>query len=648
VAFLDDDAAAAPDWLERLAAQYADPHVIGVGGFVAPIWPNARASWFPPEFYWVLGCSYEGLPKDVSTVRNLIGCNMSFRKEAFDVAVFSEHLGREGANAAGCEETEFCIQISAAFPHSRILYDPNAVVRHAIAAERVTWRYFRTRCLAEGRSKARMMATTGARSGLASERNYSLRVLPAGLARGIGSALFKGNGAGAVRAAAIVGGLALVSSSFLMARRRNRHREHDFAPIGILDLDLTKPLPEFRSINSGTGKRYGGVFCLVRRAGSPVDVVEFPVSGDRVSPMTLRKLLSRAAMPVSPRPRAAPSTHAPRVRVVVATRDRPLALAVSLDSLLRQDYRHFEIVVVDNAPSSSVTAELIEGQYAQTGVVRYLREDRPGLGHAHNRGTADATTAIVAFTDDDVIVDPLWLAAIVEDFSEPDVGCVTGLILPAELETRAQYWTERHGGFGKGFTQRSFDLGKNRPKDRLFPFAAGALGSGANMAFRTSALASIGGFDSALGAGTLARGGDDLAAFVSLIRAGHRLIYEPTAIVWHHHRRDEDGMRRQAYNYGVGLGAFLTKTVIDDPSTLFDFAKASPWALAHILSPSSSKNSRLPIDYPASLKWAERLGILAGVPAYIRSRASLNRHLSATAGKRLVPMPARHPETWGG
>lgn len=210
------------------------------------------------------------------------------------------------------------------------------------------------------------------------------------------------------------------------------------------------------------------------------------------------------------------------------------------------------------------------------------------------------------------------------------MGCVTGLILPVELETRAQYWTERQGGFGKGFDRRVFDLGRNRLPDPLFPFAAGSFGSGANMAFRTSVLQALGGFDSALGAGTPARGGDDLSAFVSVIRAGHQLVYDPGAVVWHHHRRSEEGIERQAYGYGVGLGAYLSKTLVDDPVVLFQFIAAAPWAIAHLFSPGSAKNARLPEDYPAGLQWRERLGIVAGFPAYVRSRAALRRRLRET------------------
>jgi GT2 family glycosyltransferase len=330
----------------------------------------------------------------------------------------------------------------------------------------------------------------------------------------------------------------------------------------------------------------------------------------------------------------------PFVRVVVATHDRPGSLSTCLDSLLQQDYPRFEIVVVDNAPSSPETAELVRSRYAGAGLVHYIREDQAGLGRAHNTGAADAEASVIAFTDDDVRVDAQWLRALAGSFANAErVGCVTGLILPAELQTRAQFWTERHGGFGKGFERRVFDMQDRPPRDRLFPFTAGAFGSGANMAFRTSALRRIGGFDAALGAGTIARGGDDLAAFYRVVRAGYQLVYEPQGIVWHHHRRSEAGMQRQAYSYGMGLGAYLTSILLEDPRALLRFAAAFPWAVAHMMAPGSPKNSRLPGDYPSSLKWRERLGILAGVPAYFRSRAAVQRQ-----GRQAVPQEAAIPQ----
>jgi hypothetical protein len=126
-----------------------------------------------------------------------------------------------------------------------------------------------------------------------------------------------------------------------------------------------------------------------------------------------------------------------------------------------------------------------------------------------------------------------------------------------------------------------------------------------------------------LGAGTVAKGGDDLAAFAAVVRAGFQLVYEPAAIVWHLHRREEAGIERQAFGYGIGLGAYLTKMLIDEPQLVGRFAMAVPAAARHIFGSGSTKNSRLPSDYPASLKRREWLGILFGPVAYARSRFSV-------------------------
>ena len=186
VAFLDDDAVAEADWLQRLALHYVDPNIIGVGGKVLPLWPDQRPRWFPEEFQWVVGCSYRGQPEKVEPVRNPIGCNMSFRRSILDLTGgFREGIGRTAADAAGCEETELCIRALQAIPGSLILYDPAMSVHHQVTAERAGWRYFRKRCLAEGRSKTQVVNAVGALDGLSSEQRYVMRVLPAGVLRGL-------------------------------------------------------------------------------------------------------------------------------------------------------------------------------------------------------------------------------------------------------------------------------------------------------------------------------------------------------------------------------------------------------------------------------------------------------------------------------
>jgi cellulose synthase/poly-beta-1,6-N-acetylglucosamine synthase-like glycosyltransferase len=258
---------------------------------------------------------------------------------------------------------------------------------------------------------------------------------------------------------------------------------------------------------------------------------------------------------------------------------------------------------------------------AALGPLRYLEGARRGLAAAHNRGLEVVDTPLVAFTDDDVVADPQWLERIVDAFASDDqVGCVTGMIRPWELSTEVQVMLEGYAGFNKGTVRRVFDLTENRPDDPLYPFTAGRLGSGANMAFRRSALHEMGGFDPALGAGTRARGGDDLSAFFEVIQHGRRLVYEPQAIVHHRHADNMVALERSVYGYGVGLTAYLTKSLLGRPGLLATFARRLPKAIAHIRDPRSAKNAGLPTDYPRALVRLERIGMLAGPFAYLASR----------------------------
>lgn len=184
IAFLDDDAEPADDWLEQLLAPYADPAVLGTGGAALPRWPVDRPAWLAPEFDWVVGCSYVGLPDAGAAIRNPIGANMSFRKEAFAaVGGFTEGIGRVGKVPLGCEETEFSIRAARACPGTTVRHAPAAVVWHRVSEDRVEWRYFLRRCFAEGMSKRMVSSLVGADSALSSERAYVSRTLPAAVRR---------------------------------------------------------------------------------------------------------------------------------------------------------------------------------------------------------------------------------------------------------------------------------------------------------------------------------------------------------------------------------------------------------------------------------------------------------------------------------
>jgi GT2 family glycosyltransferase len=230
VAFIDDDAVADIEWLSRLVAPFADRAVLGVGGSVVPNWMTGKPAWFPEEFNWVVGCSYTGLPVTAAPIRNFIGCNMSFRRTVFDdIGGFVSGIGRVDKVPVGCEETELCIRARQARPDGKLLFEPSAVVHHNVPAERTTWAYYRSRCLAEGLSKAKVTQAVGSGDGLGSERTYVTRTLPAGVMRHGTQALLGRDRAGWARAGSIIAGLGLTTAGYLRARWRGR-REPSWSP----------------------------------------------------------------------------------------------------------------------------------------------------------------------------------------------------------------------------------------------------------------------------------------------------------------------------------------------------------------------------------------------------------------------------------
>ena len=616
VAFLDDDAVAADDWLAQLLVPYANDDVVGVGGLVRPRFDAGRPDWFPPEFDWVVGCTYTGHRRAEGPVRNLIGANMSFCRETL-VALggFRDGIGRVGTTPTGCEETELCIRARQRDPNAVIWYAPAARVEHRVPGVRTTWRYFSARCLAEGRSKARIARVVGHEDALASERTYVTRTLPRASARDVRDGRW-------VRAGSRVAGAFLTATGYAAERTRERETVA-FEPRLVADVDLSDAGVRLNDVDTDTGRRYTRARVLVRHEGRPATVVdvELPSGGLRGADLRERLWPHVPSLPDAPLPDA--PSPLPSATVVIATRERPAALGRCIESLLAMEYPDFDIVVVDNAPATTDTEELVGKLHAALGDrIRYVREDQPGLAVAHNKGLEDVTGEIVAFTDDDVVVDGDWLRMLASGFTDARVGCVTGLIAPLELETQVQLWIEDATGFGKGMARREFEPDKGPDDDPLYPFAAGCFGSGANMAFRTDALRAMGGFDPALGAGTIARGGDDLNAFARVVLHGHRLVYEPAAIVWHMHRRDLGGLRRQAFGYGAGLTAYLTSIVVEKPARLPELARRAPGGLRYALAPSSPKNARVPSSQPRDLRYRELAGMALGPLLYTASRRS--------------------------
>jgi cellulose synthase/poly-beta-1,6-N-acetylglucosamine synthase-like glycosyltransferase len=238
VAFIDDDARAEPEWLRELEACFEEPGAVGAGGALLPRWEGPPPTWFPGEFYWVFGCSYTGLPETRGPIRNPIGANMAVRASALqEVGGFREG-GGDGAEDAPSElrargvvraagnipdDTDLAIRVKQRLPEAVWLYQPTAPVLHTVTPERTTVGYFFRRCYEEGIGKANLSRYVGSEEGLSSERRHLTRVLPLGVLRGIRDAL-RGDGAGALRAAAIVVGLLTSAAGFLVASAQNGMR----------------------------------------------------------------------------------------------------------------------------------------------------------------------------------------------------------------------------------------------------------------------------------------------------------------------------------------------------------------------------------------------------------------------------------------
>jgi glycosyltransferase involved in cell wall biosynthesis len=237
------------------------------------------------------------------------------------------------------------------------------------------------------------------------------------------------------------------------------------------------------------------------------------------------------------------------VTIVVCTRDRPRLLAGALESFRLLDPPPGEVLVVDNAPSSSATRDVVHAAG-----VRYVMEATPGLDHARNCGWREASGSVVSYVDDDARVHPRFAAAVAGGFLGERVGGVTGLVVAAELATRAQRRFEDFGGMYKGFRRIVYQ--RDARPFGLRPFVAGV---GTNMAFRRDVLERLGGFDTRLDVGTRTRGGGDLDMLYRVVDAGYAIVYEPSAVVRHIHRPDMRGLTAQFCDNGVAYSAFLAK-----------------------------------------------------------------------------------------
>ena len=416
---------------------------------------------------------------------------------------------------------------------------------------------------------------------------------------------------------------------------RQAHTEREVTRVAIPVAELTQPLGPLLDALAREG--YSRARLVLRLHASPLGHVDvpLPISAGEAADAVFRsvgdaivehlRLDGKPPIDALP-PDGVPSDDAPaclerrralladppRVAVIVPTRDRPDYLRRCLYALSSLEYGNFSILVADNSTGDE-TETLVRQSFPD---VDYFRVAKRGYSTVRNAALRRVDAPYVALTDDDAVADRGWLAGLVERLQESSrVACATGLVLPLELETSAQILFEESGAFTSGYRSRVADLASAGPRS-LLPYATGKIGAGVNMAWRSSVLREIGGFDRALDR----NGGEDIAAFFDALVAGYRIVYEPRAVVRHAHRRDYESLRRQLYSHGVGLGAYLTRAVVTQPRRLPSLARRIPAGLRYGFAGKSPRNAGKEVGFPLELTLAEMRGFCVGPFIYTLAR----------------------------
>jgi GT2 family glycosyltransferase len=418
-------------------------------------------------------------------------------------------------------------------------------------------------------------------------------------------------------------------------------------PAVVLSVDIDLPL---RPLSAGdgrwayvivhrSGRVIGQITCPVREGFCYSADLSFAIATHLTRAILIDGLAERLRLPVRSGTLELSDLYSsvrrpglrsrPLISVAVCTRNRPEQLVFCLASLARIDYQELDVIVVDNAPNSDRTCQILTEHYPQ---FRYVREERPGLDHARNRALQEAFGDLLAFTDDDVVVDTGWVDAIVRAFEEsPELTAVTGLVAPLELRSEAQIAFELLGGFGRGYRQAWYRVTRSDKRSDSFHIGAGRFGAGANMVFRRNELLEMGGFDPALDVGTPAGGGGDLEAFFRILQEGHALKYDPSVIVWHRHRKDFRDLAGQIASWGTAVGAFLTAAALRYRTLGAKIvAFAAWWWWFGYFRPFISAVVK-PSMIPLSIHWRPLLNTFSGPFQYFRGRCGAAAQSSLTS-----------------
>ena len=391
--------------------------------------------------------------------------------------------------------------------------------------------------------------------------------------------------------------------------------------IGELDLsDLTSATKDSWLELAG-GSDYRRARFLVREGQTVRGFVTVDIAEGQVRVDELRRAVEElpAAVPE-------PEPFRPPISVVICTRDRGGLLREAVGSVLASDYPDFEVVVVDNAGSTSETRDVALRHPDPR--VRYVHEPLAGLSYGRNRGMQVAAHEYVAFIDDDVVVDRHWLTGIARGFGrDPRVGLVCGLVPSGEIRTRTQAWFDQRVTWADARKPCVYSLSSPPAELPLFPFQVGAYGTGANTALTRTAFERLGGFDVTLGVGQPTKGGEDIDMYLRMLAAGYFISVEPSAITWHRHRSDLPALKAQARGYGTGMGAWFTK-ILCTPSLLRLAVGKVPGAISRMrtIARGGSSNPEdtdaefgLPQGYTAALGALEMRSALTGPFRYAQA-----------------------------
>ncbi len=229
------------------------------------------------------------------------------------------------------------------------------------------------------------------------------------------------------------------------------------------------------------------------------------------------------------------------ISTIICTRNRADSLTNTLASVLAEDPA--EVVIIDQSDDGATEA-LVKSIGDDR--LKYVFSSVAGLSKAYNTGIQNATSELLAFTDDDCVVPQGWLSQVRRAFeAHPEASMIYGQVLAGEMELAP-------GAYIPEF--RIAHEWKVLPRGPVT-----VAGMGANFCARRQALIDVGGFDEALGGGGKFSSSQDFDLEYRMWRAGHPVVFTPDVVVLHYGARTRDEWPRTAHAYGIGDGAFYLK-----------------------------------------------------------------------------------------